>query len=381
MNNAMAYRQRSFTNKNLRVLVVSNCPLNENQGSGYVICGYASQLVGRGHEVTAFDPEQMILLPGMYRFKRLRLLFGYTWTALRQGLFGQFDIIELWGGPGWLACLILTGVPGRRYRVISRSNGLESYCSEILDQADNSNRSGRSVFSFHRLCEIGFRRADGLSVVSMFDAIYASKSNFQPEGRLIAIDNPLSESWLGLDVNYSREPIIGFVGSWLDRKGADILPSVVQEVLQRHDSVKFVLAGVGDAGKSAMRDLLGTHPRVTVLDPVERQALRHLYDTFFVILVPSVYESFGLVSAEGMACGAALVATPVGFAAGLRDGHEYISLPNRTTNAISSALLDLLADENERQRIAKAGYLRVQSLSWELAVDRLESFYRSILDR
>lgn len=41
----------------MKILVISNCPLEESQGSGYVIINFCRGLSERRHEVDLFGPQ------------------------------------------------------------------------------------------------------------------------------------------------------------------------------------------------------------------------------------------------------------------------------------------------------------------------------------
>ena len=94
-----------------------------------------------------------------------------------------------------------------------------------------------------------------------------------------------------------------------------------------------------------------------------------------MLILPSVYESFGLAASEAMACGAALAATRVGFAAGLRDREEAMLLPEPSAEALRQTLELLCRDEALRRSIAQGGYQRVQTLRWDGAVATVEASY------
>ena len=81
----------------MNILIVSNCLLDSNQGSGYVIYVFAEGMKRRGHSVNAFGPDDFILFPKFKAAKRLRLFSGYTLKAIREAWKPKvkYDIIEL----------------------------------------------------------------------------------------------------------------------------------------------------------------------------------------------------------------------------------------------------------------------------------------------
>ena len=109
--------------------------------------------------------------------------------------------------------------------------------------------------------------------------------------------------------------------------------------------------------------------------------LRRIYGNWAIAVVPSIYESFGLVAAEAMACGCALVASRTGFAESLADGTEAMLLAGSTSPSLASAVARLIADKPLRDSVARAGWARAQTLRWENSVSALEGFYTMLLPR
>jgi glycosyltransferase involved in cell wall biosynthesis len=153
----------------------------------------------------------------------------------------------------------------------------------------------------------------------------------------------------------------------------------MSEFLRAHPEWTFSVVGVGDTNiaKEFPEDV---RQQVEVISYLEREKLVDWYHSLAVFTLPSVYESFGLVMAEAMASGAALVATNVGFAHGLKHEKEAILLREAQSPHLAEALNTLVEDEPLRHRIAQNGYERVQDLRWVEAVDRLEVIYQTLIE-
>jgi glycosyltransferase involved in cell wall biosynthesis len=367
----------SFVILIVRILLLSNCPLDRNQGSGYVMLGYAERMRARGHCVVGLGIEHFTPFPGMRRLTRVRRLAGFTWTALRLARPEDYDVVELWGAEGWLAVLLLSWIGRCRPLPVSRSNGLETHWASRTRAAEGIVVTAGERFS-DRLKEIAFRRAQALTVVSHFDGRFAASKRYQPDSRLLVLENPLDSEWLGQAPMFDREPLVGFVGGWLARKGCERIPEVIGLVLAERPGARFVLIGIGEAGEQAIGAAFGDDPRIQVVRFAPRAQIREQFHRMAVLMMPSFFESFGLVAAEAMACGAALAAAPTGLAADL-GLDEYERIGDLTSSGIAGAVLRLLRNEQRRQQIARAGHARVQSLRWEEAVDRLETTYQTLL--
>jgi glycosyltransferase involved in cell wall biosynthesis len=369
----------------VNILIISNCPLKINQGSGYVICGFAEGMKRRGHSVRAFGPDEFILFPKARAAKRLRLFAGYTLKAIREAcnLEARLDIIELWGGPGWLACLILTALRAGKYKVISRSNGLEPHYRLVCKKQSKRLSARRLMAVFESWTDsIGFRNADSLTVVSRYDEEFALRNGYQQRSRLLTIENPVPEDWLGQTIQERDNKLsIGFVGSWLDNKGVSTLIDVIKSLAAMKIECTWVIAGVGQEGKLELDQLqlaLG-HARLEAYEQVSREELKSLYQKMTVFLCLSTYESFGMVCTEAMACGCILLSTEVGFAHGLKDGVEFLSAEGCTAQQIASKIYQIEQDKTRYKQIGRCGLERVQQLSWSKAIDRLESHYEMLM--
>jgi glycosyltransferase involved in cell wall biosynthesis len=364
----------------MKILVISNCPLDPDQGSGYVINGFVSGMRLRGHEVDAYDPDCFILMPRINPARRLRLFIGYTFYAISKSWFGgKYDIIELWGGLGWLAVLILKIRRNRRYSIVSRSNGLEPLyrekCKIIHQKLDWRDKFAK----FESWCDgLGFRAADGLTVVSASENDYAVQMRYTNLESLWQIDNPIPDGWRNQQVTHqSKEFTVGFVGSWLTRKGVDELKEIMMRLKVMNSNIRWLIAGVGKHGKSELEQIGVAN--IEIYERINREELHYLYKRMNVFMCLSTYESFGMVCSEAMACGCLLVATSVGFPAGLQDGKNYISVDTSDIQKIVEILCCLERSKDEYEEIRMSGYRRVQGLTWNTAIDQLESCYRKLI--
>jgi glycosyltransferase involved in cell wall biosynthesis len=163
------------------------------------------------------------------------------------------------------------------------------------------------------------------------------------------------------DVGAEAEPPeILFAGRLSREKG-------ILELVEATQGHEFVVAGDGPL-RADVPQARGWLPH----DELER-----LYDRAAVVACPSHREGFGVVCAEAMAHGRAVVASDVG---GLRDlvvdGETGVLVPPRDVTALRSALERLLADRELRQRLGAAARERVRGYcSWDAVTDSVLSAY------
>lgn len=363
----------------LRILLISNTNHDPNQGSGYVITNIVQGLRDRGHLVDAYSPEDYVSLT-LPKGNRYTVPLQLARFGLKQARENTYDVIELWGGDSWLLARLLDR-PGRSYALIHHSNGIEAHDTEVTQRAIAAGLLPPTPWyrlNLSSIHGIGLRSSDAILTVSEYDAEFVRSKGYVPPDQVYAIDNPLPSEYLGLDLSLDRPNRIGFCGTWIPRKGTELMLSDLPPFLRAFPDWTFSLVGVGTETDIHAQFPADVRDQIEVTPFLPRSELRDWYQTLAIVAVPSIYESFGLVQTEGMACGAALAATPVGFAATLTDRETAYLLPMRHESPLFDALSHLASDDALRRKIAANGYHSVQSLQWHAALDRIESIFSGL---
>lgn len=370
----------------MKILTLSNCPLVESQGSGYIIINFCRGLRDRGHQVDLYGPESFEPFQVFRgKAKSYRQALGMVVFVLRKMITEEYDVIEFYGGESWLAAFALSKIPNRTYLLVSHSNGLETHCSELLIKYLNSTSLDGSLPKWYQLNQVvlfekAFTHVDGIVTVSEDDRNYALQHKYKSDSHIIAIENPLLDSFLNLAVNFQRKLVIGYCGSWLLRKGIKVIELDITQLLIDFPKCLFKLIGVGDSFCKEDYFPSTMCSQIEVILVEDKQELRNIYQSLSILVLPSIYESFGLVIAEAMGCGCAVVASKTGFAATLKDREEAIIIKEPISPYLYRGVKELLLNEPLRLQIAQGGYQRVQYLRWKLAIERLENTYLTWLE-
>jgi starch synthase len=177
-----------------------------------------------------------------------------------------------------------------------------------------------------------------------------------------------------------REPYVLFVGRITDQKGifhllaaAAKLPAGVQVVL---------CASAPDTPEieQRLRRALPTHPNVVWIgEMVPVQEVVQLYSHAAVFACPSVYEPFGLINLEAMACETAVVASAVGgILEVVEDGTTGLLVEPGQPDALAAAIRALLDDPGRRRAMGQAGRRRVEAhFSWASVAARTREVYEA----
>jgi alpha-maltose-1-phosphate synthase len=200
----------------------------------------------------------------------------------------------------------------------------------------------------------------------------------------------------GVDVT---RPYVLFVGRITRQKGIVHLARAIPRI---DPTAQVVLAaGAPDTPEIAreMEQAVATAERerggvIWIREMVPREALIQLYSHAAVFCVPSVYEPFGIINLEAMACGVPVVASAVGgipevvvegetgllVAVELQPGQFEPVEPDRFSADLADAINRLLADPAERQRMGKAGRQRVErEFAWSAIARQTADLYQSLL--
>jgi glycogen synthase len=175
-----------------------------------------------------------------------------------------------------------------------------------------------------------------------------------------------------------RSPYVLFVGRITDQKGifhlleaAPSLPAGVQLVL---------CASAPDTPEieARLRRAVSEHPNVLWLgEMVPVDEVIQLYSHAAVFVCPSVYEPFGLINLEAMACGTPVVASAVGgIVEVVEDGVTGLLVEPGAPAPLAAALRRILENPALAEALGRAGRRRVEAqFSWASVAERTERAY------
>lgn len=196
-------------------------------------------------------------------------------------------------------------------------------------------------------------------------------------------------------------PYVLFVGRITRQKGIIHLVNAIRHLDPR---IQVVLcAGAPDTREIAqemedgVNELLKVRSHILwIPEMLDKSTLIELYSNAAVFCCPSIYEPFGIIILEAMACGVPVVASSVG---GIRevvvDGETGLLVPleqyrespyepkhpEQFALDLAASINKLMADESLRQSMGEAGRKRaVESFSWSSIAAEVRKLYASIID-
>lgn len=186
-----------------------------------------------------------------------------------------------------------------------------------------------------------------------------------------------------------------FVGRIEPLKGIDTLLKAIalmlkDGVLQDCPHYLAVIGGETDVPPDTMNsemsrlqklaDELGVNDLVIFLGKQAQETLPYYYSAAQVVIMPSHYESFGMVALEAMACGTPVVASEVGGLAHLvKDGITGFCVPNGNPQALAAKLTTLIQNPALRHEMGRNASREALAYDWNKIACRILKLYQSVL--
>jgi starch synthase len=196
-------------------------------------------------------------------------------------------------------------------------------------------------------------------------------------------------------------PYVLFVGRITRQKGVTHLVDAIRSMPPETQVV--LCAGAPDTPEIAaelrtkVEDARRNHPRIVWIEKmVTRQETIQLYSHARVFCCPSVYEPFGIINLEAMACRAPVVASATG---GIKevvvDGEtgylvpfdqdtvtSFPREPEKFAKDLAVRINELMADPEKCRQFGDAGRRRVEEIfSWTAIAHQTIDLYRKLIDR
>ena len=192
------------------------------------------------------------------------------------------------------------------------------------------------------------------------------------------------------------QQLLLFVGRIEPLKGIETLFQAVARLRDRGvcDCAQLAVAIIGGEASSnradqneelsrlkQLRAELGLADLVTFLGAQDQDALPDYYAAAEVVIMPSHYESFGMVALEAMACGTPVIASEVGGLAYLViDGQTGFHVPDRDPELLADRICDILTDPLLRQELGQQAAEHARGYAWPLIADKIVAVYTAVLE-
>src|SRR4030042_7150594 len=164
-------------------------------------------------------------------------------------------------------------------------------------------------------------------------------------------------------------------------KGLRFMLEALAVLRQKHD-LELVVVAKGTDNRTTQRLIttLGIKDYVKIIDEIDTPELVNQYRLASLVIVPSVYEGFGLPAAEAMACGAPTVSTTAGALPEVGGG-AGILVPPADVKALVNVISTLIVNPDKRKHLSHIGRQRiVQTFNWQNTAKRTVDVYTEAME-
>jgi D-inositol-3-phosphate glycosyltransferase len=125
---------------------------------------------------------------------------------------------------------------------------------------------------------------------------------------------------------------------------------------------------------------LRIHDSITFRGLVKQEMLPYFYSAADVCVIPSYYESFGLVALESLACGTPVVATKVGCVESvIHHGETGYVVPDNAPRSLADNIALVLSPFNGKPESRQSIRASVTRFDWSNIADAMVEEYRTVL--
>lgn len=180
--------------------------------------------------------------------------------------------------------------------------------------------------------------------------------------------------------------LIGVVGRIIPFKGQDIFLKALPYVIKKYPNAKFAIVGEDTTPeRDYIKKLEELVRDLGLIDRVYfsgfKQNIPEVMKAFDILVVPSTNEPFGRVIIESMAVNVPVIASSVGGIPDIiQNETNGILIPANDSDAISNAIVKILTNKNDYDRIAFMGRKTVEKkFSIQNHVKQVEKLYNSLI--
>jgi D-inositol-3-phosphate glycosyltransferase len=408
---------------NIAMLSVHTCPLatlggKETGGMNVYVRELSRQLAERGHRVDIFtrsqDPVVPHEVPGLeigayvhhvpagpeapYNKHRLfdylpEFVEGVQAITKANGI--RYDVYH---SHYWLSGWVARELQKNQFAPIVQMFHTLGAMKNLVARRDDDHETARRMRIEREIMHFADRIVaatpnDRQHMIDLY-AAPPERIDIIPPGVDLNLFHPIPQPDAREIIDSKQDHTVLFVGRIDPIKGIDVwfkaMALVVNENPSLRDRVCICLVG-GDvdddvipdsemARLQSLKDELGIADMVTFLGRRSQESLPFFYASADVVVMPSLYESFGMVALEAMACGTPVVASDVGGLSFLvRDGETGYLVPENDPETLAACLGKLMRDPDLRRRLGARGKEVAREYAWTRIADRIEELYVTVM--
>jgi len=233
---------------------------------------------------------------------------------------------------------------------------------------------------FFKWTKMFFKSASGVIFVSEYLKTLAEKKGFTAS-RSIVIPNGINLEDFFLDESKKRDlRKILYIGNLFKIKGADLLPAIIRETIEKEPLSKFQIVGDGPMKINIMNELSTEiqNKQVMFSGAVSHNHIPEILRSAGVLIIPSRNEGFSIAAIEARACGVPVVAAKAGgLPSAVESGGLLVEPGANFESRFAHAIVYVMEKKWHRNKLSgdTEKFNRVATINDEI------SFYHKIISR
>lgn len=172
------------------------------------------------------------------------------------------------------------------------------------------------------------------------------------------------------------------IGSLDENKNQIMLIEAFYQKFKNSDNVKLIIAGEGPCERKLKDKVkkLNLENKIIFYGAATREQVKMLYNNSDVFVLPSKYETFGVVLIEALSCGLPVIATKCGGPESIIVDSNIGELVEINKNDLADAMEKLILNKNKYNEEYIRKYA-VDNFSKDVVTSKLIELYKSVLIR
>lgn len=255
----------------------------------------------------------------------------------------DFDVIDAhYYYPDGVAAAILARWLGKPLTITARGTDLNLISRHALPR--------RMIHWAARRADASIGVSRGLMDVLRDLDIDSARLHVMRNGVDLLRFHPLARDLVRQELGLVGSPLVLSVGNLIEIKGHHLVIDALESLRAGHPAARLVIVGQGPERRKLEQRARerGLADWVTFAGPIPNEDLVRWYSAADVLVLASQREGWPNVLLESMACGTPVIATDVGAAAEIVEGHVGLLVADRSAASLAAALSRLLDDPPSR---------------------------------
>ncbi len=333
-----------------------------------------------GIDIVVFSPNKNSIknhvnIFGLSKKIGKNIMFSFLVNMINNNLINKYDLdlVHFHGGPGGI--IFIKKVKDTPVIFTVHHTYYQQYYL-IPEQ--------KWKYIFSKFENISYKFADKIICVSENTRDILVKNYHIEKEKIEIIPN-------GVDINKFRplnniEKIrnsILFVGRLDERKGIKYLIKSIVLVKEMIPDIKLFIVGTGKLKKELEKFIIlnNIKQNVKFLGRLSDKDLVEWYNRCEIVVIPSIFEGFGIVAIEAMACKTPIIATNVpGLNSIIKNGENGLLVPPKDSRKLADAIVNLLNDCKLRRHLSVNGRKEVlKKFNWDIIAKRTVKIYEEVI--